>query len=640
MSKKSELSLRVILIAVVLTLILATANAFLALKLGMLTSASIPAAILSMGILRFFKNSSIWENNLVQTAASAGEAVAGGIVYTIPALVIIGFWHQFSYWENFFIACSSGLLGVLFSVPLRKTLVNHSGLPFPEGKAIAAILQNQSNAKGFKLLLWGIFLGAFIDFMQTGLHVIASQWISWHQFGHFSLMLSIGFSVAMISAGFLVGPRMSLSILIGAWIAWYMVLPYFSFIPNGHDNLVDFGQQLWSQQIRYFGIGALLISGVFSLFLLIKPLLSKMWMVANSQPHSHVSEKDIPAYFLWGGVGLLCLLITVFFKQVLPLHDLPISGTLAHQLMFFAVLFILVIGFVMATVSAYFSAMVGVSASPGSSVVIAALMLAAWCVLAFLSQGALHDKALLSAEAIVIILASMVTGIAAISNDNIQDLKVGQMIGATPWKQQVMLMLGVVVSALVIPAVMQILFKVYGIAGHSLLGDVDAASSLPAPTAALLATLTDGFFQHALPWEIIMMGCSVMVFIIALIYLFPMVRGLGLSFFGIAIGMYLPMETSTPLMIGGALAWLIQRREHLGLLHAGTVDKMVCLVCGLVAGSAVMDVILAFFFAWHADVHYFAMVQTDPYHLSVWLAVLLIVLLAFFIMRYRQKTDK
>jgi putative OPT family oligopeptide transporter len=640
MSKKSELTLRVFIIAIILTVVLATANAFLALKLGILTSASIPAAILSIGILRFFKNSSIWENNLVQTAASAGEAVAGGIVYTIPALVIIGFWHDFSYWENFFIACISGLLGVLFSVPLRKTLVNHSGLPFPEGKAIAAILENQSNAKGFKLLILGIVLGAVIDFMQTGLHVIATNWVSWHQLGYFTLMFSMGFSIAMISAGFLVGPRMSLSILIGALIAWYMVLPYFSFIPSGHENVVNFGQQLWSQQIRYFGIGALLISGVLSLFLLIKPLLSKMVMVAQTQKKFEDAEKDIPQLILWGAVALLGLLLMVFFKQLMPIQDLPISYALGYKLIFFAVLFVLLVGFVMATVSAYFSAMVGVSASPGSSVVIASLMLAAWSVLAFLNQGILHDKALLAAEAIVIILASMVTGIAAISNDNIQDLKVGHIIGATPWKQQLMLMIGVVVSALVIPAVMQILFKVYGIAGHSLQGDVDAASSLPAPTAALLATLTDGFFQHALPWQVIFMGSLVMACIIALIYFFPVVRGLGLSFFGVAIGMYLPMETSTPIILGGGLSWLIQRREHQGFIQAGSVDKMVCLVCGLVAGSAVMDVILAFFFAWHGDTNYFSWVQNDPYHLTVYAALALIVLMALSIVKYRQSSDK
>lgn len=638
MSKRYELTFRVIIISIFLTLLLATANAFLALKLGLLTSASIPAAILSMGILRFFKDSHIWENNLVQTAASAGEAVAGGIVYTIPALVIIGFWTEFSYFENFFIACSSGLLGVMFSVPMRKTLVEHGGLPFPEGKAIAAILQKKSQDKEFKYLLGGLLLGAVIDFMQTGLHVIASQWITWYPIGHFSLLFSVGFSVAMIGAGFLIGSRMAFSIALGAFIAWYIVLPYFSFLPHTQEDVLDFGGQLWTQQIRYFGIGALLIAGVSSLLLFIKPLIAKMMLVQKS---AHIDKKikindDLPRAVLWGVVAILSVLILMFFQHLFPWSKLPISASSSIKLLVLSVMFIVFFGFVMSTISAYFSAMVGVSASPGSSVVIASLMFAACLILSLLPTAHLHDSALLAAEAIAIILASMVTGIAAIANDNIQDLKVGHLIGATPWKQQVMLMLGVVVSSLVIPLVMQILFKVYGIAGHSLNGDVDAATTLPAPTAALLATLTDGFFQHALPWNIIFSGSLVMLMIIGLIYFFPMARGLGLSFFGIAIGMYLPMETSTPLIIGGIMSWLLQRRENQGWIREGSVALWVCLACGVIAGSAVMDVILSFFFAWRGQVNLFSLVTHDPYHLSDWLVVASLVFLMIRIMRFRH----
>ncbi len=312
------------------------------------------------------------------------------------------------------------------------------------------------------------------------------------------------------------------------------------------------------------------------------------------------------------------------------------SSYFTYQMLFLAVAFILLIGFVMATISAYFSAMVGVSASPGSSVVIASLMLAAWLILSLIKHSGLHDEALLAAEAIVIILSSMVTGIAAISNDNIQDLKVGQLIGATPWKQQLMLMLGVVIASLVIPAVMQILFKVYGIAGHSLQGDADPASTLPAPTAALLATLTDGFFQHALPWPVIFTGSMVMLVVMLMMFFIPMVRAWGLSFFGIAIGMYLPMETSTPLILGGFLSWLLHYKEHRGFIRAGSVDQLICLACGLVAGSAVMDVILAFFFAWKGDVNFLSLVKNDPYHLTALLAMFLLALLVLMITRYRH----
>lgn len=636
MSKRIELTFRVIVISIFLTLLLATANAFLALKLGLLTSASIPAAILSMGILRFFKNSNIWENNLIQTAASAGEAVAGGIVYTIPALVIIGFWNHFSYFENFFIACSSGLLGVMFSVPMRKTLVEHGGLPFPEGKAIATILQKKSQDREFKYLIGGLLLGAFIDFMQTGLNVIASQWITWFSIGHFSFLFSIGFSVAMIGAGFLIGSRMALSIAIGAFIAWYIVLPYFSFLPQLPHEMADFGGQLWTQQIRYFGIGALLIAGLSSFILFIKPLMTKMILVQKNQKNEQ-RHGDLPRWLLWSLITILSIMILMFFKHLFPWAELPISHFSSIKLLVFSTLFIVIFGFLMSMISSYFSAMVGVSASPGSSVVIASLMFAAWLILNLLPTSQLHDSALLAAEAIAIVLASMVTGIAAIANDNIQDLKVGHIIGATPWKQQIMLMLGVIISAMVIPAVMQILYKVYGIAGHSLNGDMDPATTLPAPTAALLATLTDGFFQHALPWNIIFSGSLLILLLMALIYFFPMLHNWGLSFFGIAIGMYLPMETSTPLILGGMCSWLLQRRENKGWIHEGSVALWVCLACGVVAGSAVMDVILSFFFAWRGDIHLFSVIDSDPYHLTAWIAISCLVFLVLRIQSYRHR---
>jgi putative OPT family oligopeptide transporter len=591
-NKPHELTLRVVVIAIILTLILATANAFLALKLGMLTSASIPAAILSMGILRFFKNANIWENNLIQTAASAGEAVAGGIVYTIPALIIIGFWQDFSYWTNFFLALSSGCLGVLFSVPLRKSLVHHPGLPFPEGRAIAAILQNQTTSQSFKVLLWGLGLGCIIDFAQTGLHLIANQWILWFKFGPFLMVMGMGFAVAMMSAGFLIGLRMALSIAIGLGIVSFILLPFLGYGKVG--EAANLGPKIWNEQIRYVGIGALLLAGIISLLSFLKPLTKKMLQVRQThitQVFVSNEERDIPKTFILGLVVIFSIGIFYFLSLVLPIHQFGLKTWSSFQISFLALLFILIIGFLMSVVTAYFSAMVGVSASPGSSVVISSLLLAAWGILWVMhDQGILvMDGPRLAAEAIAIILASMVTGIAAIANDNMQDLKVGQLIGASPWRQQVMLMLGVLVSASIIPAVMKILYHVYGFSGK--------ANALPAPTAFLLATLTKGFFQYNLPWQLIGLGASLMLVLALMLRWVPVLRGLGLSIFGVAIGIYLPLGTSTPLILGGCLAYVVQQRESKFYLAPGSLELAICLACGLVAGSAVMDVILAFYFA-------------------------------------------
>lgn len=618
-----KLTLRAVVIAVFLTLILATANAFLALKLGMLTSASIPAAILSMGILRFFKDASILENNLIQTAASAGEAVAGGIVYTIPALVIIGYWHHFDYWQNFLIALLSGVLGVIFSVPLRKSLIHHKGFPFPEGRAIAAILQNHSSQKGFRFLVWGIVIGAIVDFSQTGLHLLSTQWGAWFQMGHSLFFVAVGFSVSMMSAGFLMGSRMALSIIVGAILSWYIILPAFS-----HGWPMSSRMVLWNEHVRYVGIGGLLCAGLLSLLFLIKPLIQKMVQVQAEKMVTDDTEKDIPMKWLAGLVLLVCGVLYLFLSNILPLATLGLSSINVM----WALGFIVCIGFVLAVVSGYFSAMVGVSASPGSSVVITALLLAAWGVLMMCGHGKLLSQSpqLLAAEAIVIILASMVTGIAAIANDNIQDLKVGQIIGATPWRQQVMLMLGVLVSASIIPAVMQILYQVYGIAGHG-----GGEYSLPAPTAVLLGTLTDGFFQHVLPWNMISLGGG-LVLLVMLLLRIPFLNRLGLSIFGIAIGMYLPLETSIPLMIGGGLAGLLKSREAKAFIPKGSMEFAICLACGLVAGSAVMDVVLAFVFALSNNVNGLALLHGHSADFSALLTGGLVIALVVWIARLKR----
>ena len=640
-SPKIELTFRVILIAVLLTILLATANAFLALKLGILTSASIPAAILSMGILRFFKGSNIWENNLVQTAASAGEAVAGGIVYTIPALIIIGFWDHFSYWQNFSIACISGLLGVVFSIPLRKTLVHHQAFPFPEGRAIAAILQNQSNRVGFQYLILGLIFGGLIDFCQTGLHVLAPQWQMWVNVKGYLLFFGVGFSIAMMSAGFLMGAKMSVSVLIGAGIAWFFVLPMYSHELHLLDvpvKIAEVGDKLWSEQIRYFGIGALMFAALVSLILFIKPLIKKILLVASSSQPLRVSkksnaEKDIPNKYLLSMMVLLSMALWILLRDLLPIKQLNLLMFSDWNFMVSAFVFVLIIGFSCALISGYFSAMVGVSASPGSAIVISALLLASTLVLSFCHH---HDGSssseMIAAEAAVIILASLVTGIAAIANDNIQDLKVGQIIGATPWRQEVMLMLGVVVSSFVIPAVMQILYQVYGIAGHG--GSIE--TSLPAPTATLLAVITKGFFQHELPWDMMFSGAFLLLGLLVFMKWAPIPKSWNLSIFGIAIGMYLPLETSTPLIMGGILAWMIQRKENLGVISKGSMELAICFACGGVAGAAMVDVGLSTYFAIVGNMDVLSMISPQTVKWSIYGSFTLLAIL-FYIVKSLKK---
>ena len=524
-----ELTFRGVVLAIFLTLILAISNAYLALKLGILTSASIPAAMISIGILRFFKGSTILENNAVQTAASAGEAVAGGIVYTIPGLIVVGYWHHFDYVTNFLIALCGGVLGVLFSIPLRRILVNEHGLRFPEGRAIAEVLKSSVEKVGLSDLVYGGVIGSLLELFQVGFKVIASSWSYWFVAGRSLIGFGVGFSATMIGAGFLIGHDMAISIFLGAVIAWFVALPIVSrFYPEwlAQYSPGDAGVHLWNSELRYIGIGAMLFAGVWTFAKLLRPLLNSIYVSRRAfQARRNLSfelprtDRDISIPYIVVGILLLTGILFLLFQFIFPLNELGLPVQYAPTLIFFAVIYVLVIGFLFSVITAYFSGMVGVTASPGSSVVIAGVLLVAWILLGVMNHLIplpFSEAQIKAAEAITIIVGSVVTGIAAIANDNTQDLKVGQLVGATPWKQQVMLLLGVVVSALIIPLVMQLMFSVYGIAGVMPHEGMDVGQSLPAPTAAMLAAVSEAVFRGNLPWEMMLIGALVIAGIIGM----------------------------------------------------------------------------------------------------------------------------
>lgn len=607
-----EITLKVVLLSILLAAVLAVSNAFLALKIGMLTSASIPAAVISMGILSLFKQSNILENNLVQTAASAGEAIAGGIVYTVPALIIIRYWTHFNYWENFWIALGGGVLGVMFSIPMRRLLVTDKKLHFPEGKAIAEVLKLRSTSTGsLKKMLYGSAAGAVIELGQTGLKVLANSWEMWFVAQRTVFGFGAGFSAAMIGAGYLIGFRLCLSIFIGAVLSWLVAIPLVSDLYpellQGHAA-AHMAVTLWAAKVRYIGIGAMLLAGVWTFISLFKPFYlsvrASMRLVRERRQKALKevrTEQDIPfaivcAVILFSACGLYFLL-----RDLLPVLQLPLSDLWQQAIVWVSLAYILIFGFIFSAVTAYFSGMVGVSASPGSSIVIASMLLASLFLLTVFDAHGLKQLAsrtLLSAEAITIIIGAIITGAAAIANDNIQDLKVGHIIGATPWKQQVMLLLGVVTSAAVIPLIMQLLFDVYGIDGVLPHPGMDPAAALPAPPAALMAAITQAVFKQSIPWNMMWIGFAI-IFLMILLNKFVLERrGWHISELGFAIGIYLPLASSTPLFMGGVIALISQR--YLRRQTNATAEQIVSakhrgmlVACGLVAGAALMDVVLA-----------------------------------------------
>ncbi|KTC65653.1 oligopeptide transporter (plasmid) [Legionella adelaidensis] len=608
--KISELTFRSFILAGILTVLLALSNAYLALKLGILTSASIPAAVISMGVLRLFKNATILENNAVQTAASAGEAVAGGIVYTIPALIIIGYWQSFDYFTNFLIAAIGGALGVLFSIPLRRILVNDESLKFPEGRAIAEVLKSSAEKFSLRDIILGGLIGAVLELFQVGFKILANSWNYWFVINRSIFGLGAGFSATMIGAGYLIGHNMALSIFLGAVISWLIALPIAShFYPEFllQNPPQEAATLLWNSELRYLGIGAMLFAGIWTFMRLIKPLSNSIRLSFNSFINRNTNnmelprtDRDIPMPYILIGVFIMAAVLFLFFQFLFPLEQASLDRDFAPSLIFFAVIYVLVIGFLFSVITAYFSGMVGVTASPGSSIVIAGILMAAWLLLSLINWVVplpLSQNQIRAAEAITIIIGSIVTGIAAIANDNTQDLKVGQLVGATPWKQQCMLLFGVLVSALVIPPVMQLLFNVYGIAGMVPKAGMDVSQTLPAPTAALLSAITEAVFRNTLPWMMMFVGAGIILVILIINRVFKLYRYIQLSILGVAIGMYLPIASSFPLFLGGMIAmvvnWRLKQRKLSTTAENQRKQTGTLLACGLVAGSALMDILVA-----------------------------------------------
>lgn len=585
----TEISFRVIALSILLAGVLALSNAYLALKIGLLTSASIPAAIISMGILRFFRNATILENNLVQTAASAGEAIAGGIVYSIPALIIIHYWTGFSYWQNFLIALLGGVLGIMASIPLRHHMMNNAQLKFPEGRAVAEVLKARYESNiAIRPLLFGSFIGALLELGQSGLKLLASRWEMWFSWRDTVIGFGMGFSPALLGAGYLIGFELAISILIGAVLGWGISVPILAATSaQTHLHARMFAHELWGNYTRYIAIGALLTAGMWTLVASFNALIKNIRTTSHTfhfSQNKKRTDKDMPFSWVFLISALCTIAIYFLYHFLFPTSILGVSESTRQIVIASAVFYTIIFGFIFSAIAAYFSGLVGVTASPGSAIVISILLLATLFLLAgmhFLHID-LSGAKIKALEAIVIITTSMTMGMAAISNDNMQDLKVGHLLGATPWKQQVMLLLGVFVSALIIPYVMQLLFNAHGIADVMPHAGMDPTQTLPAIPASAIAALSKAVFNDQIPWEMLGMGAAVTILFI---FLNTFVRtAKSLSILGIAIGIYLPLSSSMPLVIGGLMAYFC--RSH----HS---HKNMLVACGLVAGAAIMNVLVA-----------------------------------------------
>jgi putative OPT family oligopeptide transporter len=613
-----EITFRALIIGIILTIVLAAANAYLGLKVGQTISASIPAAIISMGILRLFRNSNVLENTMVQTMASVGEALVSGVAYILPALIILHAWDQFHYWQTFSISIIGGILGVLFTIPLRRALLRDKSLRFPEGVAITNVLKASAvkEKNDLRELIVGGAVGAVISFFQMGFQILTDSFQYWVRVSQTIFGFGLGLSPALIAAGYIVGINVGISLLAGIVIGWLIGVPVLSWtygIPIA-ESTNDMAMMLWRSHMRYVGVGTMLLGALWTLLTLIKPIgysiacsittLRQAKKEGNGQAIR--TERDIPInYIFWATLLLLIPIFWVICKAIIP-ADVSISRIFLLFNTSFCTAYIIIGGFIFCSIAAYFAGLIGSTNTPVSGLLVSSVLLLCLVFLTlFELNGSIHHGNALLGIVLAIGSTVIVGAAIGISNDTMQDLKVGQLLGATPWKQQFMLILGVVIASFIVPLILELLYNAYGIGGVFPRPDMDKSQMLSAPQAGLMAAVAQGVFDHNLEWSMIIIGTIVAVFCIIIDETLKP-RGHRFPVLAVGLGVYLPLESSVPIVIGGILSYIVHRNlkkmynphdeasEQKIISHT---HKGLLLCCGIVAGASIMGVVLAIPFA-------------------------------------------
>ena len=592
-----ELTIRSILLGGMLTLVFTAANVYLGLKVGLTFATSIPAAVISMAVLRWFSSSTILENNIVQTVASAAGTLAA-IIFVLPGLVMIGYWQGFPFVTTAAITMLGGILGVLFSVPLRRAMVVDSPLPFPEGRAAAEVLQVGSNsrageeesAKGLSVLVWSSLVSAgFAILTQTRL--VAAEASAWFRAGAGATGISGGLSFALMGVGHLVGISVGMAMFLGLAIGWWVLLPILT-----AQMPLEGGPQVWAgtiftQHVRFFGAGVIGVAAVWTLLKIARPVLGgiRSAMAASAARRGGqalaLEERDLPIAIV--GFGSLAILAPIAWLLWTVIADGPLAGS-AGLLIAGALVFILVIGLMIAAVCGYMAGLIGASNSPVSGIGILSVVAASLMLVGLFGR----DTGPGTSEALVayaLIVTGLVFGIATISNDNLQDLKTGQLVGATPWRQQVALIFGVIFGSLVVPPVLQVLYEAFGFAGMPGAGP----QALPAPQAALISALAKGVLGGDLNWTMIGYGALTGVGLVLLDEILGRAKTLRLPPLAVGIGIYLPMAAVLPVVIGAVIGFFYDRWADRRAKPEFARRMGVLTATGLIVGESLWGVVFA-----------------------------------------------
>src|SRR5438128_465661 len=606
---RAELTIRGIIIGVIITVVFTAANVYFGLKAGLTFSTSIPAAVISMAILRAFRDATIQENNIVQTVASAAGTLSS-IIFVLPGLIMIGYWTDFPFWTSFWICALGGILGVMYSIPLRRALVTNSDLPYPEGVACAEVLKVGSGGDsaaahdvehgraGLLAVLWGsIVSAAFALIIETQL--FASDVAQNFRIGRKGAVSGYDFSLSflLLGIGHLVGLSVGIAMLIGALIGWGWGVPHYSALAHDFTTpMAALARNAWSAKVRYIGAGAIGISAIWTLLKLAKPLISGLASAmaasrarkAGKADTLPITERDIPIGIV--GVSTLACMLPIgwllgFFGNQ--------SGLGAHlpTLIIGGVVYIVLMSFFVSAVCGYMAGLIGSSNSPlsgiGILVVIGAALLLVMGVKPYVGPDA--GKALI---AFALFTTAVVFNVAAIANNNLQDLKTGQLVDATPWKQQVALIIGVIAGAFVIPPVLDLVNHAYGFVGAP--GAELRPHPLPAPQAGLISSLAQGVIAADIDWSLIRIGGFIGIGIILLDeILAPGTTHMRVPPLAVGLGIYLPTQSTLMIVVGAIVGWFFDQRANRTPKPEATKQLGVLLASGLIVGESIIGVVLS-----------------------------------------------
>ncbi len=613
-----ELTLRGMILGALITVVFTASNVYLGLKVGMTFASSIPAAVISMAVLKMFQGSNILENNMVQTQASSAGTLSS-VIFVIPALLMMGYWQSFPFWQTLLICISGGILGVIFTIPLRNVMVVKSDLPYPEGVAAAEILkagdESDNKDSGIKEIVSGGLLAASVSFLTNGLRVVADGASYWFKGGNAIFQLPMGFSFALLGAGYLVGMMGGIAMLVGTIFTWGVAVPYFTAttpMPANAD-MISFATGLWKSNVRFIGVGTIGIAAIWTLLVLFKPMVQGMSQAfrALKDPSMQSLERTAqdlsPKTMIYTILASIALIIVALVSFLQPVG---LSMELAFLLVVVCTILAVVVGFLVAAASGYMAGLVGSSSSPISGIGIISIVIISVILMTVGNAAGLMENAdgQRFLTALTIFTASIVFCVSTISNDNLQDLKTGYLVKATPWRQQFALIIGCIVGALVITPVLEILYHAYGFAGAMPREGMDATQALSAPQATIMMTISNGIFSNSLEWTYILVGVAFGICLIIIDTLLKKASSgrLGLPTLAVGIGIYLPPVVNVPLIIGATLSWLVNRHIK---RHAKRNGKDVeaaskkaerfgtLFAAGLIVGESLVGVILAFIIA-------------------------------------------